>query len=132
MILVDTNILLDIVTENSEWSGWSYRALADARSSDELAINDIVYAEMSVGYDRVEDVDAFLTDTKLTLLRVPKAALFLAARAYGQYRRSTGTKTGVLPDFFIGAHAAIENAPLLTRDPKRIRSYFPTVTLVSP
>jgi predicted nucleic acid-binding protein len=132
MILVDTNILLDIVTENASWADWSYRALSEARTRDALAINDIVYAEMSVGYERIEDVDTFLAQTGLAIERVPRPALFLAGRAYKEYRRSTGTKTGVLPDFFIGAHAAIEGAELLTRDPRRIRNYFPTVTLVSP
>lgn len=132
MVLIDTNILLDIVSSDVDWGERSYRALIAAGMQDRLAINEVVYAEMSVGYDTVEDLDAFLASFTVGLARIPEAGLFAAGRAYREYRRNAGTKTGVLPDFFIGAHAAVMGAPVLTRDTKRIRTYFPTVAVIEP
>jgi predicted nucleic acid-binding protein len=132
MVLIDTNILLDIVSEDRNWAERSYRALISAGAGDALVINEIVYAEMSVGYDSVEELGAFLTSLTIRLEHIPESGLFLAGRAYRRYRRSTGTKTGVLPDFFVGAHAAVTGAPLVTRDTRRIRTYFPTVRLIEP
>lgn len=97
-----------------------------------LLINPIVYAELSVGYRAVEEVDAFLFGAGVTIVDMPKDGLFLAGKVHQMYRRSGGTRTGVLPDFFIGAHAAIAGIPLLTRDPTRHRTYFPTLDLVCP
>ena len=132
MVLIDTNILLDIVSDDAAWGSWSFRALVSAGARDRIAINEIVYAEMSVGYDSIEMLDAFLASFTIGFERIPERGLFLAGRAYKQYRRTTGTKTGVLPDFFIGAHAAVAAATLLTRDSGRVRSYFPTVAVIEP
>lgn len=132
MTLVDTNVLLDLVTDDPTWAEWSVRQLEAASLAGPLLINDIVYAELAVRYARIEELDAFVAQAGLELAPLPRAALFLAAKAFAQYRRAKGPRTGVLPDFFIGAHAAVRNLPLLTRDVGRYRTYFPTVTLVSP
>lgn len=132
MVLIDTSVLLDIVSDDTVWGSWSFRAMVSAGARDSIAINEIVYAEMSVGYDSIEKLDSFLASLTIGFERIPKGGLFLAGRAYKQYRRSTGTKTGVLPDFFIGAHAAVAAATLLTRDSGRVRGYFPTVAVIEP
>ncbi|WLD99409.1 type II toxin-antitoxin system VapC family toxin [Agrobacterium leguminum] len=132
MTLVDTNVLLDLVTNDPTWADWSIEQLEIANVSGPLFINDVVYAELAVRYERIEALDVFVHEAGLKLVPFPRAALFLAGKVFGQYRRSGGSRTGVLPDFFIGAHAAVQNFPLLTRDVGRYRSYFPTVTLISP
>lgn len=106
--------------------------MESATLNGSLLINDIVYAEMSVRYDTVEHLDATLASAGIRLTPIPRAALFLAGRVFVQYRRAGGSRTGVLPDFFIGAHAAVERLPLLTRDAVRYRAYFPTLTLIAP
>ena len=132
MTLIDTNILLDLVTDNPDWFEWSLARLDDAALAGRLLINDIVYAEISIRYDRIEDLDAMLSGTMIQIAPTPRSALFLAGKAYRQYRAAGGTRTGVLPDFFIGAHATVEGWPLLTRDTSRYRTYFPKVTLIAP
>ena len=132
MTFVDTNVLLDLVTDDPVWADWSIEQLELASVSGSLYINDVVYAELSVRYERIEELDDFVDQAGLKFTPFPRAALFLAGKAFTKYRRRGGTRTGVLPDFFIGAHAAIQNLPLLTRDVARYRSYFPTVTLISP
>lgn len=132
MTLVDTNVLLDLVTDDPVWADWSIEQLELASVSGLLFINDVVYAELSARYERIEALDAFVDQAGLKLPPFPRAALFLAGKAFTRYRRGGGTRTGVLPDFFIGAHAVIQNLPLLTRDVARYRSYVPTVTLISP
>jgi hypothetical protein len=132
LILVDTNVLLDLVTDDPLWAEWSQQELARAAVDDELAINDIVYAELSVRYARIEEVDAMLRDTGLASTAMPRAALFLAGKVFQRYRSAGGVRTGVLPDFFIGAHAVISDATLITRDARRYRTYFPSITLISP
>ncbi|WLP57103.1 type II toxin-antitoxin system VapC family toxin [Agrobacterium fabrum] len=132
MTFVDTNVLLDLVTDDPVWADWSIEQLELASVSGSLYINDVVYAELSVRYERIEELDAFVDQAGLKFTPFPRAALFLAGKAFTKYHRGGGTRTGVLPDFFIGAHAAIQNLPLLTRDVARYRSYFPTVTLISP
>lgn len=132
MIFVDTNVLVDLIVDHPVWSEWSERELAIAKARDELAINEIVYAELSIGYARIEDVDGMLVATDIALVRLPQAALFLAGKAFQRYRAAGGIKTGVLPDFFIGAHALVARAPLITRDIHRYRTYFPDLTLVAP
>ncbi len=97
-----------------------------------LSINDAVYAELAVRYDRIEDLDAFLDEAGLEIAPMPRAALFLAGKVFKQYRKAGGSRTGVLPDFFIGAHAAVNGLPLLTRDVGRYRTYFPTLKLITP
>ncbi|MGI2031201.1 type II toxin-antitoxin system VapC family toxin [Rhizobium panacihumi] len=132
MTLVDTNVLLDLVTDDPVWAGWSIEQLENASLRGPLLINDIVYAELAVRYERIEDLDVFIADAQLVMATFPRAALFLAAKVFTQYRGAGGTRTGVLPDFMIGAHAAIEKLPVLTRDVGRYRSYFPTVELITP
>lgn len=132
MILVDTNVLLDLVTDDPKWGAWSQAQLEAAALRDDLAINAVVYAELSIGFRRIEEVDAMLDATGLRLEPIPRPALFLAGKVFRRYRQAGGTRTGVLPDFFIGAHAAVVGALLLTRDAARYRTYFPTVELVGP
>lgn len=132
MILVDTNVLFDVVTE-SPWADWSTRQLEDAELQGPLCINAIVFSEFSVRYDSVEETERAVDDFGLSVLDIPHPALFLAGRAFRQYRKQKGaTKTGVLPDFLIGAHAAVLGVQLLTRDADRYRTYFPTVELITP
>lgn len=132
MIFVDTNVLLDVVTDDPKWADWSVAQLENASLGGTLWINDIVYAELAVRYNRIEDVDAFLKQAGLELMPVPREALFLASKVFTRYRKAGGTRTGVLPDFFIGAHAAVSGLPLLTRDIGRYRTYFPTLTVIAP
>jgi predicted nucleic acid-binding protein len=130
--LVDSNVLLDILTEDQTWLGWSLDALATAAESGPLFINPVIYAEVSVRFTRIEDVDAALPPQDYRRLDLPWAAAFLAGKAFLTYRRNGGTRTSTLPDFFIGAHAATQGLGLLTRDDARYRTYFPTVTLTAP
>ena len=132
MIFVDTNVLVDLINNDPVWAQWSRRELASAKALDELAISPIVYAELSFGYPRIEDLDLMLDTTGIGLMPIPRRALFLAGKAFRQYRAAGGTRTGVLPDFFVGAHALIAGAPLLTRDPRRYRTYFPDLRLIAP
>jgi predicted nucleic acid-binding protein len=132
MILADTNVLVDVVENDPHWADWSQRQLEAAAASDELAINAVVYAELSVGYRRIHDLNAMLAAAGIVLMQIPRPALFLAGKAFRRYRRAGGTKTGVLADFFIGAHAVIEDAALITRDAARYRTYFPGIALIAP
>ncbi len=132
MILVDTNVLLDLVTNDPRWAGWSQEQLDFAAARDEVAINDIVYAELSIGYSRIEELDDLIRGTRLISAPIPRAALFLAGKAFRRYRSAGGTKTGVLPDFFLGAHAVVSQSALITRDTGRYRTYFPAITLIAP
>ena len=132
MTLIDTNVLLDLVTDDPRWATWSIAQLEAASLRGRLLINDAVYAELSVRYARIEDLDAFLDAAGLEIAPMPRAALFLAGKAYVRYRQSGGTRSGVLPDFFIGAQAALAGTPLLTRDAGRYHTYFPSLTLVAP
>ncbi|MCW2749148.1 MAG: PilT protein [Aeromicrobium sp.] len=130
--LVDSNVLLDIFTEDPAWLEWSTRSLAAAAESGPLYVNPIVYAEVSVRFSRVEDLDDALPSTEFRRSPVPWAAAFLAGKAFRTYRRNRGSALLPLPDFFIGAHAAVEDLALLTRDVTRYRTYFPTVELLAP
>ncbi len=132
MILVDTNVLLDLVTDDPVWGAWSQQQLDLASARDELAINDIVYAELSIGYARMEPLDEMIRSAGLVNAAMPRPALFLAGKAFQRYRSAGGRRTGVLPDFFIGAHAVIADAALITRDAARYRSYFPGIVLIAP
>lgn len=132
MTLVDTNVLLDVLTSDPDWAEWSLAALDAAALQGPLLINDVIYAELSVRFDRITALEAFLDDTGLELAPTPRPALFLAGKAFVRYRKVGGTRTGVLSDFFIGAHAAATGIPLLTRDVRRYRTYFPKVELISP
>jgi predicted nucleic acid-binding protein len=130
--LVDTNVLLDLVTDDPVWADWSIQQLDAAAIRGLLTINGIVYAELSVRFERIEDLDTALEEAGITLEEIPRAALFLAGKAFQRYRSAGGTRSGVLPDFFIGAHAAVAGLPLLTRDVQRYRTYFPSLSLISP
>lgn len=131
-LIVDSNVLLDISERDPVWLSWSLRTLERTRVTERLAINAIVYAEISLSFRSTATTDAFLEGIGIELLELPREALFVAARAHQVYRRRGGPRTGVLPDFFIGAHAAVMDWPLLTRDPARYRAYFPTVELIAP
>jgi predicted nucleic acid-binding protein len=130
--LVDTNVLLDLVTDDPNWAYWSIGQLEAASLNGPLLINDVVYAELAVRYDRIENLEAFLSEAGFAMAPMPRAALFLAGKVFTQYRKSGGSRTGVLPDFFIGAHAAVNELPLLTRDIGRYRIYFPSLKLIAP
>ena len=130
MVLVDTNVLLDIVQDDPDWGDWAQRQLEAASLRGPLAINAVIYAELSMAYERIEDLDRVVQQAGLRQLTIPREALFLAGKAFLQYRRRRGGRTGVLPDFFIGAHAAVTGTPILTRDVRRYRTYFPTVEIL--
>lgn len=130
--LVDSAVILDIVTEDPAWSQWSEDALARARDEGELVINPIVYAEVSIGFDRIEDLDDVVPAQDFRREELPYEAGFLAGKAFLAYRKRGGQKHSPLPDFYIGAHSAIRGYRLLTRDAPRYRTYFPTVRLVAP
>ncbi|MCW0000228.1 type II toxin-antitoxin system VapC family toxin [Pararhizobium sp. YC-54] len=132
MTLVDTNVLLDVVTDDPAFADWSIEQLEAAALRGPLLINDVVYAELAVRYERIERLDAFLAEAGIEIAMMPRPALFLAGKVFQKYRKAGGSRTGVLPDFFIGAHAAVARLDLLTRDTARYRTYFPTVTLITP
>jgi predicted nucleic acid-binding protein len=131
-VLVDSNVLIDLFVRDSDWYGWSSQALATAAETSRIVINPIVYAEISVRFTRIEELDALLTQTTIAREPLPYEAAFLAGKAYFAYRNLRGAKHSPLPDFFIGAHAAVKEYQLLTRDTARYRNYFPTVTLIAP
>lgn len=132
MILVDTNVLIDIASRDPVWFNWSREQLNAAATVDELAINDVVYAELSIRYESVAELETMLSEIAVTVALIPRPALFSAGKAFQRYRAAGGARTGVLPDFFLGAHAAVIGAPLLTRDPRRYRTYFPGLALIAP
>lgn len=132
MILVDANVLLDVLEDDAEWSDWSQDQLDSASATDTLAINLIIYSELSIGFARIEELEAVIKEASLAFEDMPREALFLAGKLFLRYRRSSGTKRSVLPDFYIGAHAAVMQWSLLTRDVGRYRAYFPTVALIAP
>jgi predicted nucleic acid-binding protein len=132
LILVDTNVLLDLVTGDPRWAEWSRRQLDLAVARDEIAINDIVYAELSVGYPTIQDLDEMIRRAGVINAAIPRPALFLAGKAFRRYRLAGRIRTGVLPDFFIGAHAVISDSVLMTRDASRYRAYFPGIMLIAP
>ena len=132
MILVDTNVLLDVAESDPAWADWSQRQLEHLALTDTLTINPVIYTEFSIGYARIEEVEAVLAAVALPIAPMPREALFLAGKAFLQYRQRGGSRSGVLPDFFIGAHASVEGWRLLTRDVARYRSYFPGLQLIAP
>ena len=132
MLLVDTNVLLDLFEDDPRWASWSQERLESAALTDQLTINAVIYAELSVAFARIEELEAVIAQAALSVEPIPREALFLAGKAFIDYRRRRGGKDGVLPDFFIGAHAAVAGCALLTRDAARYRTYFPSVRLISP
>lgn len=130
--LIDSNVLIDLIGPKSTWTPWSSEALTGVVREGPVLVNQVVYAEISVGFVRVEDCDWTLDARGIERIPTPWPAAFLAGRAFLDYRRRGGTRRSPLPDFFIGAHAAVERLRLLTRDASRYRTYFPTVELIAP
>ncbi len=132
MVLVDTNVLLDVVSNHPQWADWSQQQLEAAALRRRLVINAVIYAELSIGFRRIEEVEAVLERAQIKVEEIPREALFLAGKAFQRYKARGGTRTGVLPDFFIGAHAAVLGVPLLTRDARHYADYFPKLELLAP
>jgi predicted nucleic acid-binding protein len=132
MLLVDTNVLVDVLQDDPQWADWSVAQMRAQARLHALAINPVIYAELSLSFSTLEALDDVVTTLALELREIPRPALFLAAKAFAQYRRRGGSKGQVLPHFFIGAHAAVEGWPLLTRDARRFRTYFPTLEVLAP
>ena len=132
VVLVDSNVILDVVTEDPEWYDWSAAALEKYGETSVLAINPIIYAEVSIGFDRIEDLDEALPPIYFRRASLPWEAGFLAGKCFLRYRRRGGSQFSPLPDFYIGAHAAVSGMALLTRDAARYRTYFPKLTVLAP
>lgn len=132
MLLVDTNVLVDVLEDDPVWADWSITQLRSQSRIQRPAINPVIYAELSLAFSTVEALDQTLDDMALMFLDIPRPALFLAGKAFIRYRRQGGQKSKVLPDFFIGAHAAVSGHTLLTRDARRYATYFPGVKLITP
>jgi predicted nucleic acid-binding protein len=131
-VLVDSNVILDVVEDDPQWCEWSLLVLNQYSETHQLIINPVIYAEVSISFERIEEFEEVLGSGGFKMVPIPKEALFLAGKAFIRYRRKQGIKTTPLPDFFIGAHAAVADVALLTRDKKRFKNYFPSVRLVSP
>jgi predicted nucleic acid-binding protein len=132
MILVDTNVLIDVLEDDPQWAEWSVAQLRAHSKIHELGINSIVYAELSLAFERLEELDDAVMRLGLRLLEIPRPALFLAGRAFLAYRKAGGTRSNVLADFFIGAHAAVARVAILTRDARRYTTHFPAVKVLLP
>jgi predicted nucleic acid-binding protein len=132
MLLVDTNVLVDVLENDPDWADWSIGQLRAQSKVHRLLINPIIYSELSLAFSTVEALDKTIEELGLVLDELPRPALFLAGKAFVRYRRQGGTKSNVLGDFFIGAHAAVSGHPVLTRDTRRYAAYFPSVTLIAP
>ena len=130
--LVDSNVILDVLTEDARWYAWSSNTLAQFANQGPLYINPIIYAEVSIGAATIEEMEEMLPSESFHRLPIPLEAAFLAGKAFLRYRRRKGTKITPLPDFFIGAHAAVAGLRLLTRDSRRYRTYFPSVEIIAP
>ncbi len=131
-ILVDSNVILDIFLNDLKWADWSESKLEEYSDHTSLYINSIIYSEISIGFKLIEDLESAISKAGFQLLEIPKEALFLAGKAFIEYKRRKGVKRTPLPDFFIGAQAAVLNLDLLTRDVSRYQLYFPTVNLITP
>jgi len=132
MVLVDTNVLIDVLEDDPVWAEWSIQQLRSQSLIHDLVINPIVYAELSQTFSTFETLDEVVNQLGLVVQEIPRPALFLAGKAFVRYRKVGGGKQNMLADFFIGAHAAVKKLPLLTRDSKRYRNYFPSVQLITP
>jgi predicted nucleic acid-binding protein len=131
-VLVDSNVLLDVLEEDPKWFSWSADRLAECAESSPLLINPIIYAEVSIGFERIEELEDALPLSSFERRSLPWEAAFLAGKCFVAYRRAGGNRRSPLPDFFIGAHAAVEGLTLLTRDANRYRTYFPSLQLIAP
>ena len=131
-VLVDSNVILDVATEDPAWFQWSSETLTDWAEREILVINPIIYAEVSIGYERIEELDSVLPLDYFQRARIPWEAAFLAGKCFRRYRQRRGARRSPLPDFFIGAHAAVSDLQLMTRDVGRYRTYFPRLRLITP
>jgi len=131
-VLVDSNVILDVFLNDLKWADWSETKLNGYSDLTTLYINSIIYSEISIGFNLIEDLESAINNAGFQLLEIPKEALFLAGKVYLEYKRRKGMKRTPLPDFFIGAQAAVLNLELLTRDVSRYETYFPTVKLIAP
>jgi predicted nucleic acid-binding protein len=131
-ILVDSCVLLDLFTNDPDWADWSENVLSQYRQRNSLYINSIIYTEVSIGFNRIEEVEAALELTGIKVLEMPREALFLAGKVFLNYKKHKGTKRSTLPDFYIGAHAIVSDFNLITRDISRFNTYFPELHLISP
>ncbi|ELR96708.1 type II toxin-antitoxin system VapC family toxin [Gloeocapsa sp. PCC 73106] len=131
-ILVDSNVILDVLTEDPQWFEWSAQMLTHYADQGDLVINPIIYAEISIGFNQSEELETALLENFFRRDPLPYAAAFLAGQSFLEYRRRGGSRRSPLPDFYIGAHAAVAAMPLLTRDVNRYRSYFPSISLITP
>jgi predicted nucleic acid-binding protein len=131
-VFIDSCVLLDLFTNDHKWASWSESILSQYSQSNTLFINSIVYAEISIGFNRIEEVEDAIAQVGIKVLEIPREALFLAGKVFLDYRRNEGTKNSTLPDFFIGAHAAVSSFDLITRDTTRYKTYFPKIKLIHP
>lgn len=131
-ILIDSCILLDLFTDDPKWSDWSETILGKYSQTNTLFINSIIYTEISIGFNRIEEVEAAIEQVSVRVLEIPREALFLAGKVFLEYRRNKGSRNSTLPDFFIGAHAAVSSFDLITRDTARYKTYFPNINIICP
>jgi hypothetical protein len=131
-ILIDSCVLLDLFTNDPKWGNWSEDVLSQYSQTNTLFINSIVYTEISIGFNRIEEVEEAVEQVGVKVLEIPREALFLAGKTFLEYRRNKGTKSSTLPDFFIGAHATVSSFDLVTRDIAKYRTYFPNIKLICP
>ena len=131
-ILVDSCVLLDLFTEDPEWAGWSEKVLGQYSQTNTLYINSIIYTEVSIGFNLIEEVEAAIEQAGIKVLEIPREALFLAGKVFLNYKKSKGTKHSTLPDFYIGAHAIVSTFDLITRDISKYKAYFPKLNLIYP
>jgi len=131
-IFVDSYILLDLFTDDPKWGDWSNEILEKYSQTNTLYINSIVYTEISIGFEKIEEVDSVINEMGIKVLEIPREALFLAGKTFLRYRKNKGTKHSTLPDFFIGAHASVSSFNLITRDVSKYKTYFPKLNLITP
>ncbi len=131
-IFVDSCVLLDLFTDDPNWGEWSENILEQYSQTNTLYINSIVYTEISIGFNKIEEVEKAISELGIKVLEIPREALFLTGKVYLKYRKNKGTKSSPLPDFFIGAHVSVENFDLITRDTNKYTTYFPQVKLIHP
>ena len=130
--MIDSCVYIDVFTQDKVWFSWSLDALENAAVSTNVIINPVIFSEISGRFKQIEDIDSRLPPNIFLYHPIPKEAAFLAGKCFLKYRKQGGTRTVTLPDFFIGAHAAVANVPLITRDPKRFRHYFPELKIIAP
>lgn len=131
-VLIDSCVLLDLFTDDPNWAEWSENILEQYSQTNTLYINSMVYTEISIGFEKVEEIEKAIVELDIKVLEIPREALFLTGKIFLRYRKNKGTKTSPLPDFFIGAHAAVSKFDLITRDTSKYKTYFPQVRLIHP